>query len=199
MKTVWIFSDRIQDRIRLKEFRSVHIRARIFNIRYRICIRILKSHIYDVDIQSYHIRYGWHYSYSNPNKNMKTNIILMISVRIQSVFIPNRNAEEDTEMGFAGVRAWRDGANSAVIRGPLHERVTTHACHAFRSRPAPTGVWYSDYYHMQTDDTLIQTASQLPTCSREGTHYNYNKDRCSHYSYEGCSLILGTISVLKKY
>jgi hypothetical protein len=39
-------------------FKSVRIRVRIFNIRYRIRIQILKSHIYDVDIQSYHIRYS---------------------------------------------------------------------------------------------------------------------------------------------
>ena len=91
MKTVRIFSDRIRDRIRLEEFKSVRIRVRIFNIRYRIRIRIIKSHIYDVDIQSYHIRHGWQYSYSNPNpdRNMKTNVISMISVRIRSVFIPN--------------------------------------------------------------------------------------------------------------
>ena len=90
MKTVRIFSDRIRDRIRLKGLRYVRIRVRIFNIRYRIRIRILKSHIYDVDIQSYLIRYGRHYPYSNPNldKNMKTNVILVISVRIRSVFIP---------------------------------------------------------------------------------------------------------------
>jgi len=50
MKTVWIFSDRIRDRIRLEEFRSVRIRVRIFNIRYRIRIRILKLYIRDVDI-----------------------------------------------------------------------------------------------------------------------------------------------------
>jgi hypothetical protein len=58
MKTVRIFSDRIQDRIRLEGFRSVRIRVRIFNIRYRIRIRIPKSHIYDVDIQLYLIRHG---------------------------------------------------------------------------------------------------------------------------------------------
>jgi hypothetical protein len=55
---VWIFSDRIRDRIRLKGFRSVRIRVRIFNIRYRIRIRIPKSHIYDVDIQMYPIWHG---------------------------------------------------------------------------------------------------------------------------------------------
>jgi len=57
MKTVRIFSDRIRHRIRLEGFRSVRIRVRIFNIRYRIRIRILKSYIYNVDIQSYLIRY----------------------------------------------------------------------------------------------------------------------------------------------
>ena len=92
MKTVRIFSDRIRDRIRLEGFRSVRIRVRIFNIRYGICIRILKSYICDVDIQSYLIRHDWYYPYSNPNptKNMKTNIILVISDRTQSVFIPTR-------------------------------------------------------------------------------------------------------------
>jgi hypothetical protein len=52
VKTVRIFFNRIRDRIRLKEFKSVRIRVRIFIIRYRIRIRIrrLKSHIYDVDI-----------------------------------------------------------------------------------------------------------------------------------------------------
>jgi len=58
MKTVRIFSDRIRDRIRLEGFRSVRIRVRIFNIRNRIRIRILKSYIYDVDIQSYLIRHN---------------------------------------------------------------------------------------------------------------------------------------------
>jgi hypothetical protein len=58
MKTVWIFFDRIRDRIRLEGFRSIHIRVQIFNIRYRIRTRILKSHIYDVDIQSNPIRHG---------------------------------------------------------------------------------------------------------------------------------------------
>jgi histone H3/H4 len=58
MKTVRIFSDRIRDRIRLEGFRSVYIRVRIFNIRYCIRIQILKSYIYDVDIQSYLIRHG---------------------------------------------------------------------------------------------------------------------------------------------
>jgi len=92
MKTVRIFFDRIRDRIRLEGFRSVRIRVRIFNIRYRIRIRILKSYNCDVDIQSYLIRHGWYYPYSNPNstRNMKTNIILMIFVRIRSVFIPRR-------------------------------------------------------------------------------------------------------------
>ena len=58
MKTVRIFSDRIRNRIRLEGLRSVHIRVRISNIRYCIRIRILKSHIYDVDIQSYPIRHS---------------------------------------------------------------------------------------------------------------------------------------------
>jgi len=91
MKTVRIFSDRIRDRIRLERFRSIRIRVRMFNIRYRIRIQILKSYIYDVDIQSYLIRHYWYYPYSNPNstKNMKTNMISMISVRIRSVFITN--------------------------------------------------------------------------------------------------------------
>ena len=90
VKTVRIFSDRIRDRIRIEEFKSVRIRVQIFNIRYRIRIQIIKSHIYDVDIQSYPIRHGWQYPYSNPNpdRNMKTNVISVISVRIRSVFIP---------------------------------------------------------------------------------------------------------------
>jgi len=90
MKTIRIFSDRIRDRIRLERFRSVRIWVRIFNIRYRIRIRIFKLYIYDVDIQSYLIRHDWYYPYSNPNPttNMKTNMILVISVRIRSVFIP---------------------------------------------------------------------------------------------------------------
>jgi hypothetical protein len=89
LSTVRIFFDRIRDRIHLEELRSVRIRVRIFNIRYRIRIRILKSHIYDVDIQ-YPIRHSWHYPYSNPNpdKNMKTNVISVISVRIWYIFIP---------------------------------------------------------------------------------------------------------------
>ena len=97
MKTVWIFSDHIRDRIRLKGFRSVRIRVQIFNIQYRIRIRILKSHIYDVDIQSYPIRYGWHYPYSNPNpnRNMKTNVISVIFVRMRSVFIPSSSLTGD--------------------------------------------------------------------------------------------------------
>jgi hypothetical protein len=71
-------------------FSSVRIRVWIFNIRYRIRIRIFKSHIYDVDIQSYHIRHFLYYSYLNPNPdiNMKTNMISVVSVRIRSVFIP---------------------------------------------------------------------------------------------------------------
>jgi hypothetical protein len=90
MKMVRIFSDPIRNRIRLKGFRSVRIRVRIFNIRYCIRIRILKSHIYDIDIQLYHIRHSWHYSYSNmnPNRNIKINIISVIFVCIWSVFIP---------------------------------------------------------------------------------------------------------------
>ena len=58
MKTVRIFSDRIRNRIRLEGLRSVRIRVRISNIRYRIRIQILKSHIYDIDVQSYAIRHG---------------------------------------------------------------------------------------------------------------------------------------------
>jgi len=96
MKTVRIFSDRIRDRIRLEGFRSVCIQVWIFNIRYRIRIWILKSYIYDVDIQSYLIWLGWDYPYSNPNptKNMKTNMISMISVRIRSIFIPTYNGSK---------------------------------------------------------------------------------------------------------
>ena len=81
MRMVRIFFDCIRDRIRLEGFKSVHFRVQIFNIRYRIRIRILKSHIYDVDIQSYRIRHGWHYPYSNsnPDRNMKTNVISSVS------------------------------------------------------------------------------------------------------------------------
>jgi hypothetical protein len=98
VKMVRIFSDRIRDRIRLEGFRSVHIRVRIFNIRYRIRIQILKSHIYDVDIQSYLIRHSWHYPYSNPNpdRNIKTNMISVLSVCIRSVFISTWCEEEIT-------------------------------------------------------------------------------------------------------
>jgi len=87
MKTVRIFFDRIWGRICLERFRSVRIRVRIFNIRYCIRIQILKSYIYDIDIQLYLIRHNWHYPYSNPTRNIKTNMILMISVHIQCVFI----------------------------------------------------------------------------------------------------------------
>ena len=78
---VQIFFDRIRYRIRLEGFKSVRIRVRIFNTRYHIRIRILKSHIYDVDIQSYPIRHGWHYPYLNSNldRNIKTNVILVVS------------------------------------------------------------------------------------------------------------------------
>jgi hypothetical protein len=58
MKVVRIFFDRIRNQIRIEGFRYVRIRVRIFNIRYCIRIRILKSHIYDVDIQMYPIRHG---------------------------------------------------------------------------------------------------------------------------------------------
>ena len=58
LKMARIFSDRIRDRIRLMGFRSIRIRFQIFTIRYRIHIRILKSYIYDIDIQSYPIRHS---------------------------------------------------------------------------------------------------------------------------------------------
>jgi len=105
MKTVRIFSDRIRDRIRLERFWSVRIRVRIFNIRYCIRIWILKSCIYDIDIQSYLIRHGWYYSYSNPNptRNMKTNMISVISVRIWSIFMP-------TVHTMMGIRCNRGGS-----------------------------------------------------------------------------------------
>jgi len=38
MKTVRIFSDRIRDRIRLKRFRSIRIRVRMFNIRDTVSV-----------------------------------------------------------------------------------------------------------------------------------------------------------------
>jgi len=114
MKMVRIFSNRIQDRIRVEGFRSVRIRVRIFNIRYRIRIWILKSYIYDVDIQSYLIRHDWHYPYlnQNPTKNMKTNMISVISVRIRSVFIPIRNHEGAVVQTGAG--------SLGRISSPLH-------------------------------------------------------------------------------
>ena len=103
MKTVRIFSDRIRNRIRLEGLRSVRIRVWISNIRYRIRIRILKSDIYDVDIQSYPIRHSWHYPYSNPNpdRNMKTNVISVISVRIRSVFIPTLHTNDNEPSSIA--------------------------------------------------------------------------------------------------
>jgi len=93
IKMVRIFSDRIWDRIRLDGLKSICIRVRMFNIWYRIRIRILKSYIYDVDIQSYLIQHCWYYLYSNPNptKNIKINMISVISVRIRSVFIPSHS------------------------------------------------------------------------------------------------------------
>ena len=122
MKMVRIFSDRIRDRIRLEGFRSVRIRVRIFNIWYRIRIRILKSYIYDVDIQSYLIRYDWDYPYSNPNptKNMKTNTISMISVRIRSVFISTR-----------------EGTHNRPPRPPCHPLSLPMLNHASSGRAAP--------------------------------------------------------------
>jgi hypothetical protein len=80
-------------RPRPNSFRGVLIRriwVRIFNIRYRIRIQMFKSHIYDVDIQSYPIQHFLYYPYSNPNPdiNIKTNTISVISVRILFVFIP---------------------------------------------------------------------------------------------------------------
>jgi len=65
---------------RPNSFRGVQI--------YCIRIWILKYH---VDIESYLIRHDWNYPYSNPNstRNMKINMISMIFVRIQFIFIPN--------------------------------------------------------------------------------------------------------------
>jgi hypothetical protein len=54
------------DRICL-EFRSIRIRVCIFNLQYNISIRILKSHIYDIDIYLYPIWHSWHYLYLNLN------------------------------------------------------------------------------------------------------------------------------------
>ena len=50
LKMARIFSDRIRDRIRLERLKSVRIRVRILNIRYCIRIRMIKLHIYDVNI-----------------------------------------------------------------------------------------------------------------------------------------------------
>ena len=104
MKTVWIFSDRIWDRNRLERFRSVRIRVRIFNIRYRIRIRILKSYIYDVDIQSYLIRHDWHYPYSNPNptRNLKTNMILVTSVSDPFTSLTTASTRKNNLLGGNG-------------------------------------------------------------------------------------------------
>ena len=106
VKMVQIFFDRIRDRIRLEGFRSVHIRVRVFNIWHRIRIRILKSHIYDVDIKSYPIRHGWHYPYSNLNldRNIKTNVISVISVRIWSIFIPTSGPRKKMLLCFLRCR-----------------------------------------------------------------------------------------------
>jgi len=78
---------------RLNSFREVQIcpySSPNIHIWYCIHIWILKSYIYDVNIQSYLIQHGWHYPYLNLNltKNMKTNMISVISIRIWSVFIP---------------------------------------------------------------------------------------------------------------
>ena len=119
VKTVWIFSDRIRDRICLEEFKSIRIRVQIFNIRYRIRIRIIKSHIYDVDIQSYPIRHGWQYPYSNPNpdRNIKTNVISVISVRIRSVFIHTSKARK---MKFASKRFIMQCKEGKLLVGTIH-------------------------------------------------------------------------------
>ena len=121
---VQIFFDRIRYRIRLEGFKSVRIRVRIFNIRYHIRIRILKSHIYDVDIQSYPIRHGWHYPYSNPNpdRNMKTNVISMISVRIRSVFIPSCSWPRIAPCG----QSWQAAVVFLLIRGWAILRCDVH-------------------------------------------------------------------------
>jgi len=117
MKTVRIFSDRIRYRIRLEGLRSIRIRVRISNIRYRIRIRILKSYIYDVDIQSYPIRHSWHYPYSNPNpdRNMKTNITSVISVRIRSVFIPTQDKINKSAAQVYGYICWKDHNSSKTL------------------------------------------------------------------------------------
>jgi hypothetical protein len=106
MKIVRIFFYRIRDRIHLEGFKFIRIRVWIFNIRYRIHIRILKSYIYDVDIQSYPIWHGWHYPYSNPNPdgNIKTNIISVISVRILPVFILTEPALTTGQLGHSPSR-----------------------------------------------------------------------------------------------
>jgi hypothetical protein len=79
---------------RFRRTASNFLWLRIFNIWYRIRIRIFKPYIYDGDIQSYHVRHFLYYLYLNPNPdiNMKTNTISAISVRIRSVFIPTYGA-----------------------------------------------------------------------------------------------------------
>jgi len=126
MKTVQIFFDRIWNRIRLERFRCVRIRVWIFNIRYRIRIRILKSYIYDVDIQSYLIRHDWHYPYSYPNltKNMKTNMISVIFIRIWSVFIPSCHSLQLVPWGVWG--GARRGSTSWTKR--FRDTCSTFVC-----------------------------------------------------------------------
>ena len=146
MKTVRIFSDRIRDRIRLKGFRSVRIRVRIFNIRYRIHIRILKSHIYDVDIQSYLIRYSWHCPYSNsnsnPDRNIKTNVISTISVRSVFMSIPSVNAN-----ARPNATPWRTAPRVHVGTGdPCHpSTVGSHRLLQRRLLPHLTKSWGSTW------------------------------------------------------
>jgi hypothetical protein len=73
-------SNRIWVRIRLEEFK-IH---QYPESRYSTLNTIFKCHIYDVNIHSDSIRYSWYYPYLNlnPNRNMKINVILVISIRI---------------------------------------------------------------------------------------------------------------------
>jgi len=143
MKTVRIFSDRIRDRIRLEGFRCVCIRVRIFNIQYRIRIRILKSYICDVDIQSYFIRHGWYYPYSNLTKNMKTNMISVISVCIRFVLIPNQLAVSQ-HCRFMVPIGIVDESNNTTGSSPK-----PYSCDHCWFR-ATTGSWFGKHYRLST-------------------------------------------------
>jgi hypothetical protein len=74
--------------------------------------------IYDVDIQSYPIRHFLYYPYSNPNPdiNMKTNTISVISVRIRSIFIPRRQAH------FSSLRDFDQPIACCILASPVNAK-----------------------------------------------------------------------------